>query len=439
MRSVPSIKVCIALMFFAAGAQAAHMVADINAVAAARGAVLSGWVQQGSNALFLMDDRIHGKELWRTDGTRAGTALVKDIAPGPASSGITALTPLNGVLYFLANDGTNGQELWRSDGTTSGTHIVADINAGSGDGAAVGTDSGVPIPVLNGVLYFAGTDAAGTSALWRSDGTSGGTYRVSTGSPAGEGGAPFQIAATASRIFFDGFDAAAGEELWISDGTQAGTHRVVDIRPGNQSSFPDSLTATSAGLFFTADDGTHGRALWFADDTSAHVVTNLDAENPCLNFGKLTAFGADVIANAAVPIGPSCGSNVIRANSTAYRFLPGCAIRRVRSVRGPAAVFRGRDRSCTSAVGHGWHSHGYEASPGGGRTRHGHTDWSGLTKDRFSDGQRRSVFLRLHRGPGFRHKPVAHGWDGRRYRAIRAAARGPCQQRHGSISGKDIL
>jgi ELWxxDGT repeat protein len=314
---------CAALVF-GAGAQAAHLVADINAVPTASGAQLSGWVQIGSSALFLLDDGIHGQELWRTDGTSTGTALVKDIAPGPASSAITSLTLANGVLYFLANDGTNGQELWRSDGTASGTHIVADINKGAGDGAGVQTFGEVPLPTLNGILYFTGTDATGTSGLWRSDGTAAGTYKLSDNAAGVDGTiTPFSIVATSSRIFFAASDASAGQELWTSDGTTAGTHRVADIHPGNHGSDPQSLTATSAGVFFTADDGSHGRELWFADGDGggAHLVSDLGAGSSGAIFSAMTAFGSDVILNATINAGPNRGNNVIRAGASSAEVL----------------------------------------------------------------------------------------------------------------------
>ena len=60
-----------------------------------------------------------GAELWSTDGTVAGTRLLKEIRPGSQGSDIvfTADSILNGALYFRADDGVSGPELWRTDGT----------------------------------------------------------------------------------------------------------------------------------------------------------------------------------------------------------------------------------------------------------------------------------------------------------------------------------
>ena len=81
---------------------------------------------------FTASDGVNGVELWKSDGTEAGTARVKDIYPGPlggVDSGPAGLTVFNGALYFQAFDGDGfvGVELWKCDGTESGTVLVKDI------------------------------------------------------------------------------------------------------------------------------------------------------------------------------------------------------------------------------------------------------------------------------------------------------------------------
>lgn len=88
---------------------------------------------------FIADDGVHGKELWKTDGTEEGTVMVKDIAQGNNSSiWFTGGLPVKewttvhqGMLYFVADDFIHGPELWRTDGTSAGTQMVVDFNNGS--------------------------------------------------------------------------------------------------------------------------------------------------------------------------------------------------------------------------------------------------------------------------------------------------------------------
>ena len=62
---------------------------------------------------------------------RPEPSLVKDINPGSASFRLPAsLTNVGGTLFFSADDGTHGSELWKSDGTAAGTVLVKDINPG---------------------------------------------------------------------------------------------------------------------------------------------------------------------------------------------------------------------------------------------------------------------------------------------------------------------
>ena len=77
----------------------------------------------GHTTVFFASDGIHGRELWRSDGTDAGTVLVKDVAPGPADGVTTIGHAADGVLYFPGAAGG----LWRSDGTAAGTSRLADL------------------------------------------------------------------------------------------------------------------------------------------------------------------------------------------------------------------------------------------------------------------------------------------------------------------------
>ena len=231
-----------------------------------------GLTDSNGTLFFAADDGIHGLELWRSDGTDAGTFMVKDIWPGPDRSFPNPHGPwytpdpelrdVDGMLYLAVNDGTHGWELWRSDGTETGTAMVKDIWPGprprvNPPGAF--TD-------LDGRLYFQAIDHARVLwELWKSDGTEAGTVMLKPLWPGG-------LTAVGDTLYFTANDDIHGDELWKSDGTEAGTVMVQDIWPGSDSSRPGSLVDVGGTLYFSADDDTHGDELWKSDGTEAGTV-----------------------------------------------------------------------------------------------------------------------------------------------------------------------
>lgn len=240
---------------------------------------------------FNADDGVHYLELWKSDGTEAGTMMVKDIDQGdykkydgwpPSISdwGVTSLTDVNNILYFSTSDRINGWELWKSDGTEVGTTMVKDINPGIND-ANPGSLSNV-----NGTLYFSADDGNTGNELWKSDGSVADTTQVMDILTGPEGSQPRNLENVNGTLFFSGFTLNSGEELWKSDGSENGTIMVKDIVTGTESSSLSNFTAVGDMLYFTADDSNYGLELWKSDGTSdgtlivKDIYTGTESSNP---------------------------------------------------------------------------------------------------------------------------------------------------------------
>jgi ELWxxDGT repeat protein len=161
----------------------------------------------------------------KSDGTVAGTVLVKDVYPDTAlgqlnSSNPSNLTNVNGTLYFTATDAVHGTELWKSDGTEAGTVLVKDIYIPESATNTQLSANPTSLTNVNGILYFGATRRRFTNTfggfyfnfttLWRSDGTANGTYEVGNGSVS----VPQNLLNVNGTLFFDAFNNPTGRALY---------------------------------------------------------------------------------------------------------------------------------------------------------------------------------------------------------------------------------
>lgn len=221
----------------------------------------------GTNVFYSVVDGNNHAVLKKTDGTPGGTSVVYDFSAFSGIPQVVYLTPVNNILYFVVYDagGTGVDQLWRSDGTTGGTYML--MNFGSDQYLA-----SFLMPAGNNIYAMIVKPGTG-NVLWKSDGTVAGTVSVKTIGTSGNNNYPHN-AAIGSTLYFAGLD-GNGKELWKTDGTEAGTIMVQNINAGAASSNPTLLTALNNNLYFYADGGIHGNELWKYDGASASEVIDI--------------------------------------------------------------------------------------------------------------------------------------------------------------------
>ena len=215
--------------------------------------------------LFSASTATAGNELWITDGTAAGTTMVKDIRTGSDSSYPGNMTLVGDKVYFKANDGTNGLELWVTDGTANGTTLVKDIYTGS-NGSYPNDSSPQGFYAFGSQVLFMAETALGQE-LWVTDGTPDGTVLLKDINTVSRHSSPRFFTEFNGMVYFSANDGINGTELWVTDGTSNGTTLVKDINPGLGSSEVSDFIVFKGKLFFEANNGAMGYELWFSDGT----------------------------------------------------------------------------------------------------------------------------------------------------------------------------
>ncbi len=265
--------------------------------------VIYEYIKINSTFYFVATDEIHGTELWKSDGTEAGTVIVKDIAWGTASSMPSNIVNLNGILYFAADDMNNGRELWKSDGTDFGTIMIKDINPG---GSFTFNNSSNPtyLMVLNNTLFFAATTSGFGMELWKSDGTTDGTLQVKDIRSGAGSSSPNHLINYNGKLFFDADDGVHGIEPFVSDGTSVGTFMLKDIFQDKAGSLPTEYVVCNSILYFRATNEVNGSEIWRTNGTpeGTTLLKDLAPESSTSNPYLLTDVNGTLYFMATVEL-----------------------------------------------------------------------------------------------------------------------------------------
>jgi len=235
---------------------------------------------EANRFFFVAKTPAYGDELWCSNGTAAGTYMVKDITPGTAGTGLGTspnyAISQGGIVFFWAKDPVYGFELWRTDGSAAGTYLLKDIKPGSN-----GSMGASNFAIANNLIFFAADDSVHGTELWATDGTAAGTRMVKdislATSPTYKHSKPQNLIAYKGEIYFSADDSIHGRELWKTNGEANGTVMVKDIcTQGN--SDPSSFYLYDGHLFFAAAIACEGnpssppKDLHYTDGTAASTV-----------------------------------------------------------------------------------------------------------------------------------------------------------------------
>ena len=153
--------------------------------------------------------------------------------------------------------------------TSTCFHLTKDINTATGNSYPqnVIPYGAYSFAVINNVSYFSADDGIHGPELWRSDGTSGGTYLVKDINPGPAGSYLNGIIAANGLLFFYAGPDDTGVEPWVSDGTETGTHVLMDINSGPYGSYPSQFVRAGSSVFFVTSLFGYNHQLWKTDGT----------------------------------------------------------------------------------------------------------------------------------------------------------------------------
>jgi len=274
----------------------------------------------GGNLFFVTDTTdstglIHSYALYKYDGT--AVTKLKSFEAVPLNSGASdttrrpdGLTAMGANLIFEAYDSTNGQELWKSDGTSLGTAMISNINSqprldDNGNPILTPPDADGVVPghvaifdISASLLLFAGNDGTNGTQLWQYNGV---TESMLSNINGPDNANPTNFTRVGnSLVYFTADDGvfADGVSLWKTNGTATSVAAGVDVfGQANADPVPLFVDSATSTLYYSAQDITHpvGRSLYkitgtISTSTSTFITTPTITPPPQENINSLVKF-----------------------------------------------------------------------------------------------------------------------------------------------------
>jgi ELWxxDGT repeat protein len=190
--------------------------------------------------------------LWESDGTAAGTRELPDQLPGGTFSLAAGATRLYAGAGYLNADGP--QTLWAIDpATLKATKLATSFTIGAGfPGYPLGN-------IVGDTLFFLTQNPGGVRRWWRTEGTPESTVLLPDFLARNT---LHDFVTAGDRRYLEACDAAHGCELWSTDRLGEDTRLVEDLFPGTRSSDPQVLAVAGHTLWFAGTEPNVGRELW---------------------------------------------------------------------------------------------------------------------------------------------------------------------------------
>ncbi len=211
-----------------------------------------------STMVFSADDGNSGRELWKTNGV--SVEIVSDIIAGVCDSDPDDITVFNNKAVFTATTEFYGKEPFVTDGTSAGTFMLKDIRSG------VGSSEPLYYTVAGNYIYFSANNGINGRTLWRTDGTYAGTVMISGLNSTGASN-PSSLYGGNSSLWFAADDGINGQELWFADNGVSEARLISNIINDN-GSFPSSIVEYNGLIYFIARLPSGGRGVYCTDGTA---------------------------------------------------------------------------------------------------------------------------------------------------------------------------